>query len=298
MTASVACVGIAVLDEIFEVPVLPLAASKYPATARREVAGGIAANAAMAVARLGGAARLISRVAEDSAGQRLRAVLGEAGVDCSGLQSPAKGSTSTSAVFVDPQGERMLVNHKDPVLFAGAPPVESFAGADAVMSDLRWPEAARLALTTAAEAGIPAVLDYDLAPEDGTDLIPLASHVIFSEGALFDLAGGGNRSAALEAIARRFPAIAFAVTAGAEGAFWIAAERSGHIAAVPVQVVDTLGAGDVFHGAAALALAEGRSFPEALGFAGAAAAHKVSQPSGTGAFPTRQDVERLMECGI
>lgn len=298
MTASVACVGIAVLDEIFEVPALPLAASKYPATARREVAGGIAANAAMAVARLGGAARLVSRVAEDSAGQRLRAVLESAGVDCTALHSPAKGSTSTSAVFVDPQGERMLVNHKDPVLFAGLPPVESFAGADAVMSDLRWPEAAWLALTTAAEAGIPAVLDYDLAPEDGVDLIPLASHVIFSEGALFELAGGGHRSAALETVARRFPEIAFAVTAGAEGAFWIASARSGHVPALPVRAVDTLGAGDVFHGAAALALAEGSAFPEALRFAGAAAAHKVSQPSGAAAFPTRKDVEKLMECRV
>ncbi|NIA69795.1 hypothetical protein HBA54_14420 [Pelagibius litoralis] len=295
MTALVVCVGIVVLDEVFEVAVLPHAASKYAAISRREVAGGIAANAAMAVARLGGAARLVSRVAKDTAGQRLRAVLDDAGVDCSGLQTPASGVTSTSAVFVDPQGERMLVNHKDPALFEGTPKASCFAGAAAVMCDLRWPEAARLGLATATKAGLPAVLDYDLAPEQAADMIPLASHVIFSEGALFDLAGGEHRRAALEDVAKRYPSVAFAVTAGPEGAFWIAAGCNGHVPAVPVRAVDTLGAGDVFHGAAALGLAEGLSFPEALRFASAAAALKVSQPSGLDAFPTRSEVEQIME---
>jgi sugar/nucleoside kinase (ribokinase family) len=64
-----------------------------------------------------------------------------------------------------------------------------------------------------------------------------------------------------------------------------------------VQAVDTLGAGDVFHGALAVALAEGRAWPEALRFAAAAAAAaiKCSRPSGREAFPTRAEVERFLE---
>ena len=298
MTAMVVCVGIAVLDLIFEVDVLPATGSKYAARSRREVAGGIAANAAMAVARLGGRARLVSRIGDDALGQSLRASLTAAAVDCSFLAVPPQGSTSSSAVFIDPRGERMLINHKDAVLFDGVPGPAAFAGAQAVMCDLRWPAATRLALAAAAEAGVPGVLDYDLAPEQGADLIALASHVIFSEGALLALQGGDDRKAALAAVAESHPGVDVAVTAGAEGAYWIAGQRRGSVPALPVRAVDTLGAGDVFHGAAALALAEGLSFPDALGFAAAAAALKVSRPSGPQAFPTRSEVEAMMETSL
>lgn len=298
MTARVICVGIAVLDLVFEVAALPGGGSKFAARTRREVAGGIAANAAMAVARLGGQARLVSRVGDDALGDSLRAALAEAQVDCSTLAVTRDGSTSTSAVFVDPLGERMLINHKDPALFDALPPPLILGGGDAVMCDLRWPQAARLALAAAAEAGVPGVLDYDLAPEEASDLIALASHVIFSEGALLALVGGSDRRSALARLAGDHPGIAFAVTAGAEGVDWNAGGRSGTLAGLPVKAVDTLGAGDVFHGAAALALAEGRSFSEALAFANVAAAVKVSRPSGPGAFPTRPEVEAMMETSI
>ncbi len=296
MTRLVVCVGIAALDQVFEVDTLPTTAAKYAARRRREVVGGIAANAAVAIARLGGQARLVSRVANDMAGRSLRAALAAAGVDCSSLETLAEGCTSTSAVFLDPQGERMLVNHKDPTLFAGVPIQGTInAGTGAVMCDLRWPQAARGALDAAAQLGVPGVLDYDSAPENGTELIPLASHVIFGDAALQGLAPAEKRQAALAALAQAHPGVAFAVTAGARGTFWTEGGCSGHIPALPVRVVDTLGAGDVFHGAAALALAEGRAFAEALSFASVAAALKVSRPSGPDAFPTRPEVEKLKE---
>ncbi len=295
MTARVVCVGIAVLDLVFEVAVLPSAGSKYAAQRHREVAGGIAANAAMAIAKLGGGARLVSRVGEDALGEGLRAALAAAGVDCAYLAGSGRAPTPVSAVFIDAEGERMLINHKDSALFEGVPDAAGFADADAVMCDLRWPQAAALALEAAAKAGVPGVLDYDLAPEAGHQLLALASHVIFSEDALLELQGGRDRETALASLAGQHPEIAFAVTAGPEPIDWIAGGESGRVPAVPVQAVDTLGAGDVFHGAAALALAEGKDFPEALAFAAAAAALKVSRPSGPEAFPTRNEVSELME---
>jgi sulfofructose kinase len=62
---------------------------------------------------------------------------------------------------------------------------------------------------------------------------------------------------------------------------------------VPVQVVDTLGAGDVFHGAYALALAEGKPALAAARFASAAAAIKCGRPGGRAGSPTRGEVEEL-----
>lgn len=294
MTGPVVCAGIVVMDLIFQVPALPSAATKYFATSCREVAGGIAGNAALAVARLGGAARLVSRVGADGPGRALRAILESGGVDCRFLEK-ARGATSTSAVCLDPAGERMLVNHVDPAIFDGPPPAAAFNGAAAVMCDLRWPEGARCALEAARAAGIPGVLDFDISPEDGLALLPVASHVIFGEAALRAASGREDLAEGLKALAQAHPEVAFAVTAGAQGAHWLFRGESGHVPARPVTAVDTLGAGDVYHGAAALALAEGAGFAEALRFAGAAAAVKVSRPSGPDSFPTRSDIDNLTE---
>jgi sulfofructose kinase len=69
----------------------------------------------------------------------------------------------------------------------------------------------------------------------------------------------------------------------------------GWLPAFEVPVVDTLGAGDVFHGAAALALAEGASFTQALRFASAVAALKIGRSSSTDYFPAREDVDKLLK---
>jgi sulfofructose kinase len=82
-----------------------------------------------------------------------------------------------------------------------------------------------------------------------------------------------------------------AVTAGSEGVHW----AGGHLAPPGVQAVETLGAGDVFHGAFALALAEGSSEEHALRFASAAAAVRCSRTGGWSALANRTEVELLME---
>jgi sulfofructose kinase len=93
-------------------------------------------------------------------------------------------------------------------------------------------------------------------------------------------------------------AVMAAVTRGAAGVDWIEAAAPGkemHCPAFPVATVDTLGAGDVFHGAYTLALAEGRLIGEAIRFAAAAAAIKCSRPGGRSGAPNRQEVETLLK---
>ena len=291
MTASVALVGLALLDHVFAVERLPAAPGKHFATGHRAVVGGIAANAALAVARLGGRARLFGRVGDDAAGREVRAALAAGGVDCAGLAT-ARGATPLSAVFVDATGERMLVNRKDPALFA-APPVIDIAGCGAVMADLRWPAATAAALSLARAAGAPAVLDYDQAPEaEARALLAGASHVVFGAEALAALTGLSDPAAGLAACAA--PAFA-AVTLGAGGVLWRGPDGAGgHVPAFAVPVVDTLGAGDAFHGACALALAEGADFPAALRFASAVAALKIGRPSGPDSLPTRPETLALL----
>jgi sulfofructose kinase len=85
-----------------------------------------------------------------------------------------------------------------------------------------------------------------------------------------------------------------AVTDGKHGALWLAGKARGHQAAWTVKAVDTLAAGDVFHGAFALALAEGRNENEALRFASAAAALKCTRFGGIVGTPMRIEVEQLL----
>ena len=84
------------------------------------------------------------------------------------------------------------------------------------------------------------------------------------------------------------------VTRGEQGTTMLVDGALHHVPAVPVQVVDTLGAGDIFHGAYALALAEGKPVLAAARFASAAAAVKCSRPGGREGSPTRSEVEELL----
>jgi len=85
-----------------------------------------------------------------------------------------------------------------------------------------------------------------------------------------------------------------AVTDGEHGALWRADKARGHQPASTVDAVDTLAAGDVFHGAFVLALAEGRNENEALRFASAAAALKCTRFGGIAGTPTRTEVDQLL----
>ena len=116
--AVVACVGIAVMDFLFAVESLPAGDGKFYAKSFREIAGGVAANAAYAVARLGGDARYIGRVGDDRIGTVIVDELIAVGVDTSGVHKVPGFTSPVSAVLVDEAGERLIVNHTSPDLFA------------------------------------------------------------------------------------------------------------------------------------------------------------------------------------
>jgi sulfofructose kinase len=145
-------------------------------------------------------------------------------------------------------------------------------------------------------AGIPAVLDADRAPRDVPELIDLATHVAFSHQGARDLTGEEDPSSALRTIGNR-SSTWIAVTHGAQGVFhW----RGREVALEPafrVRAVDTLGAGDTWHGAFALALAEGAPEPAALRFASAAAALKCTRFGGRDGAPRRGEVDELLASG-
>lgn len=292
---TVLCVGHAVQDFVFTVPALPVRGEKYRATGFTTVGGGPAATAAVAVAKLGGRALLAARVGADAAADMIVAELRGYGVDCGHVRRFEGCASSVSAVIVDARGERMIVNNLDPTIpeDAGWLPSPAEAGAQAVLADTRWPEGALAALRAARAAGLPAVLDADRPiPADG-ELLRAATHVAFSSDALADYTGIAEPARALAHVSPSLPGWC-CVTAGGEGVHVMEGGRALHFPAFEVPVVDTLGAGDVWHGAFALALAEGRDVAAAVRFASAAAALKVQRPGGRAGVPARSELDAFL----
>ncbi|MGG5807700.1 PfkB family carbohydrate kinase [Falsiroseomonas sp. CW058] len=298
MTARVVCAGIGVLDQVWELPALPSAPGKYIAAGLRVTGGGMAATAAVAVAALGGGSAWCGRLGADAAGDTLLAALGRHGVAVSGITVAPGGRTPTSGVLVDGEGERILAVFPGAGLPEDAPvPPDLVAEAGAVLADPRWVSGAERLFAIAAAQGLPRVLDADIAaPETLRRLARHADHVVFSQRGLVDLAGTDDprRGLALAAAELRGT---LAVTLGAAGSLWW---REGGIVPLPAPRVaarDTTGCGDVFHGAYALALAEGAAVEQAARFATAAAALKAERGEGWAGMPGRAEVDALLARG-
>lgn len=299
MGGTVVCVGMAVWDRILSVPALPSAATKLYATALSETGGGPAATAACAIARLGGAARLVARTGEDATGRAIAAELRDGfGVDTRWLRLLPGARSAVSTVALDPSGERLILAFPGEGLEVAPDWVDwdrALDGAGCVLADMGWPRAAERALLEARARGVPTVLDADLSPRpEARGLVPLADHAVFSEAGLRALTGETDPRAALTALPLR---ATLGVTLGARGYLW--RDPTGwHSSPAPaIAAVDTLGAGDVFHGAFALALAEGRTAAGAARLANAAAALKCTRPGGRQGTPSRTEVETLLLAG-
>jgi sugar/nucleoside kinase (ribokinase family) len=285
-------VGAATFDLLFRLDTLPAGAGKVLPQSLHEVAHGMAASAAAAAARLGASVRLVARIGDDVIGDRIVADMTAAGVDCGWVRRVPGVRSPTCAVLIDRTGERLVVPYYDPALGTDTDwlPIDDIAAADAVLVDVRWPQGAGRILDAARQAGIPAVLDADTGPLDVIDdLVSRATHAVFSEPAALSLSGAATPAEAVSILARRYEAF-IAVTAGPDGCYWNDQGTVRHQAPPPVLAVDTLAAGDVFHGAFVTALVEGMKMQQIIAFANAAAALKCEVFGGRLGAPDRAAV--------
>jgi sulfofructose kinase len=292
------CVGHAALDRIYRIEAFPPHPTKVRALEHIEAGGGMAANAAVAIARLGGKPELWSRVGDDNAGNTIRAGLRAEHVDVRYVQSFEGARSSTSAIIVDDKGERLIVGQRDAGMPSGTSwlPLERVNEVDAVLGDLRWLEGVRAVFAQARKANVPTVLDADLgAREAVVGLLKLTDYAIFSAPALREFASSGTDMVGtdmerLEIVLSHGPKHA-GVTLGGQGYAWRERTGSGHIPAFAVAVTDTTGAGDAFHGAFTLLLAEGHMPAESARLAAAAAALKCTRLGSRAGLPSRAELE-------
>ena len=293
MNAEVLCVGHAAYDLAMFVDQFPNENTKAETGEWMESGGGPAANAAWLLSKWGTRCAFAGLVGDDHYGRCIRAELEAVGTDVSLLQSLPHHSTPLSVILVNKQnGSRTIVNRKvrgralqlEAAAFDGmSPRVLLFDGheLDASLAAMRaFPDAA-------------SILDAGSWREGTAVLAENVKYLVASVRFARQATGLDDPRAGIGKVRERFPTTVV-VTLGENGL--VADDGSGfrHLPAVPAQAVDTTGAGDVFHGAFAFAIARAMPFWESLRFASMAASLSVRVPGGRASIPTLSQVEEAL----
>ena len=295
--ATLIAAGMCTIDRTSLIDRVPPLPAKVRARAYAEGGGGMAATAAVAAARLGGNVSFWGHVGADRAGEDIIEGLRREGVDVSAVRRIEGARSVTSAVIVDASGERLIIPDVDPRLEAAAPalPLETVARTDAVLCDGRWLAANALLFSEARRRRVTTVLDIEPSKAEVYDsLLPLADHAVFSETGLADFTGTAEADAGLAIAAARLAGAVVGVTLGPEGAKFMTKAGVKSFPAPAVTAVDTTGAGDAFHGAYALAIAERMPLEAAIRFANATAALKCTKLGSRTGLPERAEVEAAL----
>jgi len=287
-----------VRDLTFRVQSMPAHGSKTNASHFAEICGGNALNAAIGIARLGGRAALCGPMGDvgESSSRFIFDKLAAEGIETDHLVHMPGLVTPISAIMIDPRGERTIAVFRDPDLWTVQLPSANTLLEDcsAVLAESRCAEFCTELCAEARRRGIPVIVGIDRAMSLQDGLLSASSHLLFSSESLRATADIDDDGAALKAISRLTSSF-LAGTRGSKGTIWLDQEGGlQETPAFPVDAVDTLGAGDVFHGAFALAVSERMDLRPALRFASAAAALKCMRFGGALAAPQRADVELLL----
>ena len=295
---EIVVIGSANVDLVTRVERLPAPGETVLATGYAEHPGGKGANQAIAAARLGRAVSFVGVVGDDGHGAWLTEALIAEGVDVANLRRLPGVPTGRALVLVDDAAENSIVVvsganaelRPDDVDAASA----ALHGAAVAVAQLEIPlEAVRAAGNAAGRF----VLNPAPARPLDADLLDRVDVLVVNEGEFARVTGvevGDDAEGFADRVSQAGLRCAVVVTLGGRGAMVC---EDGHVTvcpAPPVTVVDTTGAGDCFVGALADALARGRSLPEALHWAVAAASLSTQSLGATTAMPTSAEVEELL----
>ncbi len=295
--SRVICLGHAALDRLYRIEAFPPHPTKVRAIEHIESGGGMAANAAATIARLGGKVELWSRIGEDDAGVKIRTGLKAYGVDIRYVQMFDEGRSSTSAIIVDDAGERLIVGNRDTNMPSGTSwlPLERVAKASAVLADVRWLEGLRALFTQAPRRRRHHRARCRPRRPRGTVGSAGAHRLrnIFRAG-VEGLRGGPGTGGGAGAGARQWDRATPASRLARKATCGPTHTGTSRMPAFEVDVVDTTGAGDAFHGAFTLALVEGLDATRSARFACAAAALKCTRLGSRAGLPKRREIEAFL----
>jgi ribokinase len=269
-------------------------------------AGGKGANQAVGAARAGGAVTLVARVGQDMFGDNAIAGLIADGINVDYVVRDRTSPSGVALIFVGQNGENSIAvasGANARLTPADVRKAKSlFRKASVLLLQLETPlDTVQAAAELAAATGVRVILNPAPAQTLPDKLLrriylltPNESEAELLTGIAVDnLDSAAKAAAAL--LARGAQNVI--ITMGARGALVAGVDLGQLIPAFKVKPVDTTAAGDIFNGALALGLAEGRSLLEAARFASAAAAISVTRMGAQTSAPTRKEIELLLAAG-
>lgn len=282
----IAGAGIACLDHIIVAPQIPWGDSAR-VTSYHQQGGGLVATAIVACARLGARCRLFSLLGDDQIGRQILDELLAEGVDCGGVGQVAGGESPFSFIHVDEHsGERTIFHRSARGLEwrEAESSLEAIGECGALLVDDYYHDLALAASAYARQRRVPVVAD--MTPQArNEDLMHQVDVLIAPRHFARKLGKEDDLDGALDAIHAFGPTTAV-ITLGESGWVYSNATGKGAGSAFRVDVVDTTGAGDVFHGAFAYGLALGWETARCCEFASAVAAIKCTKPGGRTGLPS------------
>jgi ribokinase len=299
-------VGSSNTDMIVRAPRIPRPGETVIGGTFHTAAGGKGANQAVAAARAGADVTFVARVGKDLFGRQARAGLVREGVDVRFVKIDTSASSGVAFIVVDDRGQNSIAVASGANARLSAGDVECanrrISSADALLLQLEVPlSALRAAARAAAAAGVPIILNPAPARRLESAFLRKVSVLTPNETEAETLSGiavGTDRGIARAARRLiRMGAGAVAITLGDRGAYFDDGSNGGFVSCFEVRAVDATAAGDVFSGALAVALAEGRSLAESVRFAGAAAALSVTKLGAQPSAPARNDISRFLTKG-
>lgn len=293
LVVDVLCVGFACVDLNFNTDHHPEADEKLRATAMHTCGGGPAANAAVAIARLGGCARFCGYLGNDAFGDAHIREFEQENV-LAGCLTRGEAPTPVATVIVKPNGCRANISYRSPQAVSDVDAISlSEYPAKVLLVDGHQPLLSLALIEEARRFGIPSILDAGSVSDGTMMLFNQVDYLVTSEKFARDYTGEDDPRTALAALDGSAHFIA--ITWGSGGVYWQDEYGQHHTPAFDIEAVDTNGAGDAFHGAFALGIAQGLKPKDNIRRSSAAGALTCLKVGARSALPALVAVSRL--CG-
>ena len=288
-------VGLNATDTLIPLSVYPARGSKVEFRNSLVMPGGQAATTTVACQTWGMRTRYVGKLGDDDAARLHRQAFTRAGVEAHLIQVPGARSPQ-SLILVDDGGERTVLCRRDDRLVLQPEDLkrEWIVNARALHVDGYDTAAATLAAGWARAAGIPVIADLDELYPGVDQLIENVDYLIVSRDFPCRLMADSDLESALRRMQQRYGCLLTAATLGQDGVLAWDGSSLRHCPAYRVPVVDTTGAGDIFHAGFIYGLLQGWPLTRQLEFACAAAAINCMATGARGGIETVAAIENLM----
>jgi sugar/nucleoside kinase (ribokinase family) len=291
-------VGANSVDYVYRLPDFPApegAKSKLRIVQHAISPGGQTATTLCTCAAMGLEPTYIGAAGNDDNGELIRDELTNRSVNVSHLAIRDTDNAFAVILLNEKQGERVVLWHRKSELDLEPEEIDpdAISSARLVHVDDVDESAAILAASLARASGIAVTSDIERVGVRTRELLSFVTIPIFAEHVLEALTGEKDFEQGLRAVKAPHHDMV-CVTLGARGALMLAGDRLYRVAGIPVDVVDSTGAGDVFRGALIAALLRGNGPQDILRFANLAAALSCTRPGAIGGIPTLAEIQALL----